>query len=479
MSSEFGNPASLGENGSDNKIIYVDREFPEHPLERAGAMLAAFNAPTKRAVIIELNQFPYFTSPTSVGHQFIALHQGSKLATFAVTNVGQYCGDTLGPIGMATEERKEISQGEEKITGHAVNEAGGRYGQPTAAAFYMFEVTHGFSLFPILGQTGKRGEASTRAPLNTALVLLSLRNHGKTQAEIANELGVSNSVVQAVLQRLSQNRIVAYESLHTASGKKQMYFELGHADLDKVQQIGTFVTLTQQVAQISIQIASEGLQVTQHEVFRRLPEEAKKNVNTDYLESRINRVLRGLSKQEFLKQGPFTGSKSGKAVFSSAKLTDKGILVVNEVLLPLFDAMRDGETLDYWRREVLPEVKRNFRFYARTAGDLFYPFSKAAKQEKYEYYVGAVYKHIVDAFLGEESTHEITDPVSRERELELRRLSRLGSTIAEELDIPQASIHNYVKALISQGLIRAVQMRGTTYYEPILKTDQQQKVVFP
>lgn len=417
-----------------------ERPFPEDPIERAGLLLASFNASPKAADQMILT--PSTTSTADVNRRFRELYAGTDFGdNLRNREMGtEYLRATLYPIGLVAEEISINYFGVSKITGYSLTDAGIQYGQPGAAKFLEFETEEGFSLYPIFGKTGTSSPDEIRTPLIRAKILMSLLGRKQRVIDLAKVVGMHQTQLHPTLNLLRNAEVITYDSINFKTGRQQLTYELTPTFEGDILPVNHNKEFTTMLIHICTQLTRNGIPLTQQNIFEQLPPEvAERWKRKDLLKARISQILLGLSQQGYLQRLKF---KSGE--FSSVDLTDKGAIVVTKLLHPLLDAMQDGETLTQWRADILPRVSANLDTYVKTTANLYYPYSKSAKLQKHVEYVSGI-----EALLGGQAEREKGMTVSE---------------IAATLGIHRRTVAHYLDELKALGKIKETQDKATRYF---------------
>lgn len=433
--SESENIPNIVETGSS---VRKESEFPSNIEGRMEAILSSFNVSPKTVTMLLLSEA--ITDPSSLSRTFRDTVVGSSISEFDVKTASSYCHQSLCPIGLVAEEITLDYYGHDKIIGFALTRAGSEYGQPIAAFFLDFERKNGISLYPIFGQTQKaRGEH--RGPINRAQILKELQEGEKREVEIATQLGISIKTTGNSLTALQRAGVISYHSVKTHTGREKISFTPTEMDITKVQPIPHSVALTRDIVGLCQTLSQEGISVTTSSIYDHLPQKYKRR---RYLNNAISGVLSGLAEQGFLER--IRGFKM-KERQSTAKLTEKGRLLVEELIIPLEDALSDGSSLQMLRSQVLPQVRRDLPVYARETANLYYAHSrsfgsKGGKEER--------------------QTHVLSYLLLKPEGVSIEELST-------ELGKSPFTIRDDLKYLMKEGQIVRIKKRGVTYYSPETK----------
>lgn len=340
--------------------------FPRDLDGKLEAIFASFNASPKAAVQLILSES--VTGRDDLNREFRRLTVGTSLESFHNDTASRYTEDSLCRIGLVAKGVILDLFGHEKVIGYALTRSGKRYGQPAAAKMLEFESQNGFSLSPIFGKT-QLSKGDRRAPLTRAKILRFLNGGTKREIDIAVALGVNHELVRSSCVALAEAGAVEFDSIKPQTGEDQVSFELG--DIGKLNPKSD-VVLTRKIAQICMELAKNGEQITQSSVFSMLPE--GRNRSPKSLAINISHALNDLAEnQGFLKRGKYRGAET----LSVIKLKDKGIVIVEELIEPILNMLANGDQLHEFTANVLPRVKGNLEHYVKETVDLYYPYSKS------------------------------------------------------------------------------------------------------
>ena len=358
---------------SDLPLVQYEKRvypFPTDPLERVGNNLAAYNSSAKALTQLLITSQP--VTRLELSKRFEASVAGTALEATDSYNVNKYCRHSLCPLGLVVHEQMPSSGRYPYVITYALTAAGRRYGQPAAAAFLEFELKNGFSLFPVLGATFSTTTDDPKPKLTRALILCELMKGSKRAIELATSLGRSESVIKRTLPLLARCGVITYTTLNTRTQETQVTFILAKTATGDVVPVSRYSRLTPIIAQICKVLDKRRIPITQSAVSSRVRNKREKSNQGASLNTLVNEVLSGLVKQGYLKREKF--SRNTK---SMATITAKGICVVENLIIPLMEAMQDGSSLTRWQQTLLPKVQSNLSLYAEKTGALYYPFSKS------------------------------------------------------------------------------------------------------
>lgn len=420
--------------------------FPQDLDGRMEVILSSFNTSPETTTIL------IFPPDSEVNGEFLIPEfrkqtLGSKIADFSRIHVAEYCTYTLIPMGLVEEKTALDYYGTEKTVGLALTQAGKKYGRPAAAFIIDFETRNDFSIFPIFGQTSTPREGETRAPLNRTKILKYLNSlkdsdPAPSNIEIARKLEMNPITVANSLRALRRAGTVDYEAVTPHTRKKQVYYVLKEngVPLDNLKSVRQIATLTKQIAKTCLELVSKNIVISAKNIFDHLPTNIT-HAQTRNLLVEINRILSGLTEQNFLERGIYKGAKK----LSNAKITDKGRIVVEELIKPFEDALSDGPMLEKMQQEILPKVLENLHNYIVISGNLYYPHSNSAKIQEWP----VVESNMLSLVLG-----------SRTNGIDAREVS-------EKVGCSPKAARKYLNNLTTQGSARKKRVNGVFLYFPL------------
>lgn len=357
------------------RVVQKEEEFPDSLDGRVEAVLSTVNISIKSITLLSLEG--YMQRPIDLSNRVAELLERTDAGHMHFRQlVDAYCKWTLCPIGLVAEQVAIDYAGIQYTAGYLLTDAGQRYGQPVAAKFLEFEAER-FSLFPILGPVGTPSKKQRRPPFQRAKLLKGVNAGLNQQSSLCKWVGLANTNVQGHLEAMAEAGVISYRSInpYVDNGERVEYRLNESYEEAEVNQVGKEADLTDSVFLACLELKDAGKTITAANVIRILPIEYVNRVSRRQLMGRVSMVLSNFAdEQGFLVRGDF----HGRDVQSIVEITDKGRLVLEELLLPLDDALSDGTTLDTWRHETLPKVRGQLPVYAAKSADLYYPFSKAA-----------------------------------------------------------------------------------------------------
>lgn len=421
--------------GYAEKTTRREKPFPADLSSRREAVLSSVNISLKTATHLIIP--PSLITREDLAAKFREMTHGTSFDEMGWATAQSFCFASLVPIGLVAEEVTLPSQTGEKIIGFAKTRAGLIYGDPIAARFLAFEAEHGFSLYPILGKTGVPFETEDRAPGTRSRVLQYLLNGEKLQREIEVDLNLPRANVSATIDALKQAGVVEGQSITTNTGRVKIEYEFNAAFQGAVKKKQNWnIKIVKEVIQIAQMRWREGLAISQDTVYQTLPTHIKNKWQEINLRNSLNGILSGLADQGILIRGKFRG----KEKLSIVKLTDKGKLVVEDLLIPLDDVLQDGPTLEQWTNQVLPEVKGKFIEYARKAAETFYPYSQTARNRERAIILDRIVAYVKNS--GKVPSYDIT----------------------KEFGLKRRSVDNYLQRLVANGQLTVMQEKGVNYF---------------
>jgi DNA-binding PadR family transcriptional regulator len=263
----------------------------------------------------------------------------------------RYCLETLIPIGLVATEDVLYSGAKEYVVGFRLTKAGERYGQPIAA--FLLEQSGKlpaslFTLSKVFGATSSAG-GETRPVLNRVKILEFLyqadyKEQGNVrETDISKQLNRKrNDLVGGHLSYLNKLGLANYSFVLTEKRGFAKYRLLENAKREDVRTVITLRSLTQDVADLLFQLK----RVDCNEIAERLKNKYS-GKNETSLRQAVSRILSGLEKQGICKHESYVGGK----ILSQARITDVGKQVVENIILPIKQALSDDDDLlSSWRR---------------------------------------------------------------------------------------------------------------------------------
>lgn len=432
-------PQERGRN-HNQEIFRIERretEFPSDIDGRMEAILSSFNAAPKASTHLLLTKS--MIDPLSLNRLFRGLMRETMIRDLRDGTASSYCQDSLCRIGLVAKEINFDYFGKEVLAGFIPTVAGETYGWPIAAFFLSFEKEHGFSLYPIFGQS-QQGRGEHRAPLTRAKILKFLIDGKKRQVDLCIELGINHQLASSSLKALKKAGVIDYSSMNPQTGREQVAYAVsGEVLPSEVKPVRQKKRFTNTIIRICQGLTDERKEITQANVYDRLPRSFKKGKKPRNVRTAVTRVLVGLAdKQGFLKRGKF----KGRGVYSEIELTEKGRTLVDELILPLENALSDGMTLGEWQKVVLPNVMMDFQEHSKVGADLYYPYSKSYQvAHRQEWQDNAMFA--------------------------LHGVGRKGISaqeLSELLGIGEMACGNFLKSLVGERTARREMRNGVYYY---------------
>ncbi len=245
-----------------------------------------------------------------------------------------YCSVTLVPMGMVARQEVVYATRENETVGYALTEAGEKYGQLIAAFSLQWAATHEMSLYLALGRTGSRGKS--RCPENAIRILKALRAVRKPlrMEDIREVLSWSAGGNINALRNLKNVEFVICDSAGEPNkGRGRVLYEwTGEKRVEEIETVKKRPTLASEVVG---HIAQRGL------------------IDAPSLASElrykypgiISGILSALERQGAVRRHKWRG----KEKFSEIQLTERGIHFIETYLLPIEDALSDGQALKEMR----------------------------------------------------------------------------------------------------------------------------------
>lgn len=425
------------------------RQMVEHFLpstevqERLRRVVSSFNTSPEAIITLLLTEELEFG--WRITRRLGSLYETTAMGGFFPNTFRPYS-ETLQSMGIVAENRSVLDNRGRTMKRFCLTDFGSRYAQPAAAAFVDFELRHRMSLYPVLGQTAKTGQSVERAPLTRTLILLVLQSGERSVRETEKGIGLSQvewGDVGESLVELARAGVVEFTSLglqregipYRLTGKSKE--QLLHG---KRSGRGATQSIVSAAIDICEVFRERGGVVTRRMVYDLLPSEIKANRDEEMLLVVINTIFRRLEKEGYLARDQFRGGEKQ----SWAKLTDRGQTVVNELLLPLVDALSGGPMLQRWREMVLPLVQQSLGTYARETAEFYYPYSKSGRRKVWEW-----------------DRNAIRAVLTR---LEPDSWGLTAYDVAQRVGIPKKTASRHIKRLFAEGEVHRVRIRGVHYY---------------
>ena len=214
--------------------------FPSDAEDRLAALLASMNNGLKQALLLVADTTP---------RTYTELYQRLSSATSATLPrpqvVDSYCVDTFTPSGLFVTEWYGRRSGYQ-VRNFRLTPAGVRYGQPIAAYSMKYAVTHGISLYELLGQRQSAG--GTIGPYNRVRILEILSRGQLRVADLARRVGLVIEDVRQHLRKMSSLQLLAYDSLSCESKGMKAYSWVDGRHPMEAKQVGEMSRLTRDVA---------------------------------------------------------------------------------------------------------------------------------------------------------------------------------------------------------------------------------------
>lgn len=349
--------------------------FPKDVGGRMDAILGSFNIPTRASImLIAGSKGDSNVDLDSLIKSLRDLLSGSEMDHIKRSTVLEHCRN-LCKAGFLKKEFALGSSGEE--TSFHVTEAGRKYGMPTAAYMLLYQLDHGFSLYPIFSRSQQSRHEEYRVPWTRARILKSLEEGPKRETDIFVEIKLPLKTIGPSLPVLAEAGVIEYSAVTPQTYKTQVEYKLleDHVPLSDLkstkQTIFRSEIILKETARISLSLKDKNIPITAANILQHFPEEVKARwTNSKTLQHEISRALSDLTRQNFLKRGMFRGGETQ----SNAALTEKGIIVL-DLIHALENSCKDGPELLELQNVVLPQVMKTLGFLTRETADLYYPYS--------------------------------------------------------------------------------------------------------
>ncbi|MEK6953132.1 MAG: hypothetical protein AABX29_09035 [Nanoarchaeota archaeon] len=221
--------------------------FPEDLEGRLNAVFNIVNTELKSATLLALDDSPVEASEIKARvRKFVGQGHLPRSPVF-----GQYCHQSLYPIGAVIEETIRREGVEDIHLAYSLTEAGKRYGRPIATLALQYAVKNNLSLYQILRSTQSTGE--TRAPLNRIKILKLLYKRGNLrEADLVEDMIQGASNIHRSLQDLKKIGFVDYDSIgETQKGKSVIVYRwIDGKNPDDVTPVNQLPTLTKKAARL-------------------------------------------------------------------------------------------------------------------------------------------------------------------------------------------------------------------------------------
>ncbi len=403
--------------------IFVARRTPREALDLLNASetthqaledaAVCFNISPKTAVALALTG--HVTSKRDIQEWFTTTFNGTSVGEFKAQQGVAYCA-TLAQFGMA-----------EKVgSGYKATPKGIEM-QPVAARILQFENDETYSLYPELGQT--QTSAQQRAPINRIKMLLYLA-HDTKRDDFEQALHMKNSVILETLFSLQKTGILTYDPfiLHYIGQSVQYEFVKGW-DTKPTPSIRDSRRLTDLVVEACKKLHEQNKPLLPVFVDQLLTSDIP-SPKSEPRKREVSRMMSGLAKAGILSR---ISTIKTKAMVQSATLTDRGKKLVYNLLIPLVDAVNNGETLQQWKEDVLPSVRRNLVPIARHTAELYYPHSNQFKETRRSELMDDIIEYVQR--LQDVFTNEFGEPEMRAEDIALLTETNCHTTytLLEEL----------------------------------------------
>lgn len=366
-----------GVENADRKVEVLP--FPQDPKERMNALLSSLNFGPKAVTLLLLPQPGGYISPGELTTRFRSTFQGSEMATMSKTTAQGYTRESLFNLGLVAEEYSIDHFGQKKIVGYGQSEAGQMYGVGTACLVLKTEDENGISLRPFFGSSNTNSQEQVRAPLTRASILRLLSTQSKpvTEVEIARSLGVGTGVVHDAILSLAQGDAITSKII-SSRGEEISSYVRGQVAPEQVQMIGTMKSLTNEAVQTCLDLSAKDIEISVQTVLNSMPPD-RKTGDQNALRGRLSGVLSNLALQGFLNVGK---GFERVGIHAEIRINEFGSKLVTDFLDPLDSLVKDQPDTDSVFKPIVNGVLTDLPRFARVSGDLYFPYSKAAKRRQ-------------------------------------------------------------------------------------------------
>lgn len=329
-----------------------NEEFPTDLQLRFEAIMSAIgNGAQKCTLLLCLDRN---SAQTSTALKHIFEEKTERVRKISNKLPASLCRWSLMPIGLVAEADMIRLGTDQKVAGYRLSDAGATYGQPIASHILQTSVELKVDPNKLYGSTSKSG-GNSRAVLNTINVLESLYEYRLSQEEMGEEDFTRS------FQQISR---LAEIDLSVTSDRIKNLFALGLVDCDsydseeglfsyswvesknpsEVKPVNRYATLTNAIVKMAIQ----GGTVTRPAVTKYILENRITQANENTAASVSSSILTNLAKAGFLhKIGDFKPNEK----YSWASITDRGIEIIKQQILPIKNALRDDDVGEKIRSE--------------------------------------------------------------------------------------------------------------------------------
>lgn len=189
-------------------ISRKEAPFPEDLEGRLNAVLNVVNTELKSVTLLHLDDVP--REATEIKAR-IRETVGEDCYLPQRHVFGDYCHQTLFPIGTVAEETITREGVETFSVGYSLTEAGKRFGRPVAALALQFVTENGMSLYEVSGSTQSNGK--TRSPLNRVKILKLLNEGNLNITNLANKISLGLVGISEHLKSLAEIGFIEYNSV--------------------------------------------------------------------------------------------------------------------------------------------------------------------------------------------------------------------------------------------------------------------------
>lgn len=412
--------------------VVLANEFPTDPQERSRVLLTRFNNTLKSAVFLltpTVGQIRAF----DLENAFADILSGTAMQVISKHTVRSYIISSLMPGGLIGQTRI-VDEKKPTQTYYFQTESGQKYGLQAAVLGLDFEMRNKISLVNIFGESGVSSDV--RAPFVRAeiLQLLATSKGPLTRKEIADTLGYAPEVVGIELEDLAGNGFVEYKSA-LRDNKSIVEFEVSpdtQLPLPTRRQ-----TSKDAIVNICQQLADSQIPITTGSVRSRLINGFVGQWRTEQaLNTYLSHVLNDLAKRGFLRKPLFIGREK----LSTATITDKGKVIVDEFIQPLHDIAEDKPGREYVHKTILLNVLRNLREYVANSADLYFPHSRNGGRSQ-------------------DTTGILKTIQAAKRGISIRQIS-------EKLGLPKHLVRKNIAALRAGNLIKVDSKGVVRHYSP-------------
>lgn len=390
---------------------------------RREAILSCHN-PLSMALMLHLDTYNH--TPSELVGWFRETYRSTSFSELNDSHIPRYA-DALVNFGL-------VQRAQDGIT---ISPAGIHYGGPIFARFLAFQAQENYPLVRALGQYQASGEV--RAPFARAQIIVTSPDGSFTARQLSQQLPYNDGVLTDSFQALKRGGIINFNPEKKVQGTKPANYEL--CPIAQNEQVRG--SLSQLIYAACIELTVKGARINQRNVLRILPEDYKQlrvqgsKHGLDSLRQDINHKLKEFEGQKRLRRLPEINSDMD----TPAMLTERGLKLKNELLIPLDDALQDGETLDRWRRQYYSHVKERLPDVAAITGESFYPYSRGVIRQNRGRFLSEIERIVA----------EYEERLQNDPDMDADLTTR---DVAEMLELNIHTASSYVLELVTNGRIR-------------------------